>query len=66
MRCTRDRMAGTMRWSGCYSPAACSGFGYCRNRNVDAGGMPHVTPEMQAEWRRLDATPTNGVQTDDR
>ena len=45
-----DRHGGTY----CYSPQACAGFGYCRNRNIEAGGMKNVTPEDQAEWRALD------------
>lgn len=49
MKCTKD---GPFR--GCYSPTACRDWGYCRERNIDAGGMKNVTPAMQAEWRKLD------------
>jgi hypothetical protein len=38
----------------CYSPMACATWGYCRERNIQAGGMKNVTPEMQDEWRKLD------------
>lgn len=38
----------------CYSPIACQGFGYCRERNVEAGGMRNVSPEQQAEWKKTD------------
>jgi len=34
----------------CYSPVACNGFGYCRQRNKD--GLP--SEETAAEWRRED------------
>ncbi len=40
--------------TGCISPLACAGWGYCRERNIKAGGMKNVTPEMQAEWKKLD------------
>lgn len=35
----------------CRSPYACKDWGYCRQRNIDAGGMKYVTTEMQARWR---------------
>lgn len=35
----------------CFSPKACDGWGYCRQHNIDAGGMVNVTPEMQAGWK---------------
>lgn len=38
----------------CCSPMACTDWGYCRDRNVTAGGMKNVTPAMQAEWRVID------------
>jgi hypothetical protein len=58
MRCLDDQtMRSGAKWSGCYSPGACRDWGYCRNRNIEAGGMANVTPEMQAEWRRLDQEP---------
>lgn len=47
MRCQQE-------WGGCYSPTACRDWGYCRERNISAGGMQNVTPEMQAEWRKVD------------
>lgn len=50
----RNKIAGRM---GCMAPMACTGFGYCRNRNIDAGGMKNVTPAMQAEWKALDNPP---------
>lgn len=33
----------------CYSPLACSSFGYCRDRNIRYG-MPHKG--LAARWRR--------------
>jgi hypothetical protein len=39
----------------CYSPMACNGWGYCRNRNIQAGGMDNVTAAMQDEWKRMDS-----------
>lgn len=54
MICTKDKPGG---WRGCYSPTACRDWGYCRNRNIDAGGMKNVTPAMQAEWKALDNPP---------
>jgi hypothetical protein len=36
------------------SPGACRDWGYCRQRNIDAGGMKNVTPAMQAEWKKED------------
>lgn len=39
---------------GCHAPLACGTFGYCRQRNIDAGGMANVSYEQQAEWKRLD------------
>jgi len=39
---------------GCMSPVACSGWRYCRERNIDAGGMKNVTPELQGLWRETD------------
>lgn len=38
----------------CYSPTACKGWGYCRERNIAAGGMKNVTPEMQRQWKLED------------
>lgn len=43
----------------CYSPKACSDFGYCRERNFIKGGMKNVTPEMQREWRAIDNVETD-------
>jgi hypothetical protein len=35
----------------CYSPLACSGFGYCRDRNLKYGyGAP--TDAQVVEWRK--------------
>ena len=34
----------------CYSPSACSSFGYCRERNIN--GMPD--DETAAHWRDVD------------
>jgi hypothetical protein len=55
MKCIKDRPtpAGGV-WRGCYSGGACRDWGYCRERNIEAGGMKNVTPAMQAEWRKLD------------
>jgi len=39
----------------CYSPMACNGWGYCRNRNIQSGGMDNVTASMQDEWKRMDS-----------
>lgn len=39
--CTKQR---------CHSPVACSGWGYCRERNID--GLP--TPEQVEKWKRVD------------
>lgn len=50
----RNKIAGRM---GCMAPLACGTFGYCRQRNIDAGGMSNVTPEQQEEWKRLDNPP---------
>ena len=44
------------RWpdSRCYSPVACGGFGYCRERNWDYNGRP-VDPEpFKAAWQKQD------------
>lgn len=49
--CTTDR---------CFSPVACTGFGYCRERNRD--GMP--TPAQVVEWRRLDSNEPWRVERD--
>jgi hypothetical protein len=38
----------------CYSPTACRDFGYCRDRNLSAGTMRDVTPELQKIWRAAD------------
>lgn len=57
MKCLNDRQSGAMKWNGCYSREACRDWGYCRQRNVNEGGMKNVTPELQAQWRALDATP---------
>ncbi len=38
------------RKARCFSPIACAGFGYCRERNCD--GLP--SEAEAAEWRRLD------------
>lgn len=40
---------------GCTAPTACAGWGYCRQRNIDAGGMRNVTERDQMEWRVADA-----------
>ena len=37
--------------SWCRSPTACADWGYCRQRNIDAGGMRNVTREDQETWR---------------
>lgn len=39
---------------GCHSPLACATFGYCRDRNIQAGGMKNVSPEDQEQWKQLD------------
>jgi hypothetical protein len=57
MKCLNDKHTGKSIWRGCYSPEACKGWGYCRQRNIDAGGMKNVTPEDQEEWKRLDNPP---------
>ena len=38
----------------CNAPMACGSFGYCRERNIDAGGMDNVTTAMQQEWIWMD------------
>jgi len=43
----------------CYSPIACGGFGYCRDRNRD--GLP--TEKTAKEWR--DRASKLKEQTDD-
>ena len=40
MKCQYEKQG-----SRCYSPGACKDWGYCRQRNIDAGGMRNVTPE---------------------
>ncbi|WLJ71052.1 hypothetical protein [Sphingomonas phage Kimi] len=49
MKCQYEKQG-----SRCYSPGACKDWGYCRQRNIDAGGMRNVTPEDQARWRQED------------
>ena len=44
-KCTSD---------ACRSPVACTGWQYCRLRNVAAGGMENVTFAMQEEWIAMD------------
>lgn len=39
---------------GCHAPTACTGWGYCRLRNIEAGGMANVTEDQQRRWRVLD------------
>jgi hypothetical protein len=39
----------------CWSPVACGAWGYCRQRNVDAGGMKNVSPDDQKLWKSLDS-----------
>lgn len=65
MRCLNDRVSGTMKWSGCYSPISCRDWGYCRQRNIHAGGMRNVTPEMQVRWREQDASSSPDVRGDE-
>jgi hypothetical protein len=36
----------------CYSPMACNGWGYCRNRNMGPRGVPDEA--TRAEWQKLD------------
>jgi hypothetical protein len=43
----------------CHAPLACGTWGYCRERNIYAGGMANVTPEQQEEWKRQDNPPSD-------
>lgn len=51
----------------CYSPMACGGFGYCRNRNLD-GVLPEpirkITCKVAAVRKILDASLTPGETSD--
>lgn len=56
IRCQHDikTLDGNIYRHGCVAPMACGTFGYCRQRNIDAGCMSNVTPELQDEWRAKD------------
>lgn len=58
----RIKCAETDAFRQCRSPFACSDWGYCRQRNIDAGGMKNVSPAMQSEWRSTDQEASDAVR----
>lgn len=38
----------------CHAPTACTGFGYCRERNWDYRGEPVDVERPRAAWQKQD------------